>query len=1112
MRLSLRSVATMLALLSTTVISAQDDVDERAVLLEFYQATGGVSWANNNGWIENSSDYCLWHGVICEGDADVPKDIEQRRRAQSSSSAYKIIGIDLGNNDLAGRTPDSLWTLPMLKYVDVSFNRQLDLSFVNLEASSTIATIKLHDTDTQVVTGIAAAANTLTSFHISGAPLNSKLPNELFDLTNLQFLHMSDCNVQGPIPSDLSRLSELRELNIAENDLTGTLPTAMKNLIHLRVLAVSVNKLTGALPDFMNDFLLLHEVFASDNNFYGPVPAFDTQPGLYRLQLQNNAFTGSLPSDFLLETLQGDAPKVTVDVSGNHLSGRVPASLDALKGLALELNLADNDFTEVAEELCDNSNWNGGITDQYGCDGVLCPILTFSSTGRATFSEECVECLTVQVAGSTSCLQQDDKSVLKALYVATAGNGWRKNDGWLDIDDYCQWYGVTCWRTNDKVNGRVQNVELPNNGLQGSIPESIFNLEHLTVLNLSRNDIVLPFTRIWASPRIRTVNIASTRTINFDGIQDAGEFFAFLFADHLPIYGNLPVEIMKIRSLQVFSMADSGLIGELSQMIGQMESLQELYLFNNELRGPVPASFQYLYDLRILSLAKNQLRGPLPDSLEKLVNLEAVSLADQVTKGGGLTGSVLSFTIAPKLTSLMLGGNKFGGEIPLTLLNSVEVDTPVMVDLSNNMIAGTVPGSLARFKSMNIYLEGNEFSDIDDRLCQLDDWMDGLVGQYECDAILCPKDTSGGRQVFSDGSCQKCKGSTFEPTGWIGQEQCGEEDETPTERALLERFYNQCGGVGWHNSKNWNTDANFCTWYGITCDDSNSVKDIVLGANQLIGFFPTELYRLPKLEKLSVYSNSIEFYFEGIENAENLKKLILDATSVRSLEGIGKARALRELSVRYNSLKGKFPEGIASLVNLESLVVSDNSFSGEIPFWISSLPSLTTFLAANNDFSGPVYDFADMSSLEYLDLSGNKLNGKIPPTLLQSANPNKKAVVDVSSNAITGTVPAALQRFSSLSIHMSDNQITDIDEELCELGGWNDNDVRSFGCDGILCPVGYANSAGRQTSSSYPCVQCSDAHFMGSTACAGATSNAFRPTLFFFTGMASLIASALYFM
>jgi Leucine-rich repeat (LRR) protein len=200
------------------------------------------------------------------------------------------------------------------------------------------------------------------------------------------------------------------------------------------------------------------------------------------------------------------------------------------------------------------------------------------------------------------------------------------------------------------------------------------------------------------------------------------------------------------------------------------------------------------------------------------------------------------------------------------------------------------------------------------------------------------------------------------------------------------------------------------------------------------------------------------------------------------------------------------PQDLSLLANLRSLDISDNELTGEIPVWISSLPELTTFKASSNKLSGNLYDFASMSELEYVDLSDNLLRGEIPTTLLEESSKNNKIVVTLSNNRLSGTIPSSLQKFSKLSIHLSDNQITAIGGGLCSMRGWNDYDVSSFGCDGLVCPVGMANAAGRQTSDNNPCVQCSGAKYMGSTACKGNGSSATRPLAM---GFASLVAAAL---
>lgn len=580
------------------------------------------------------------------------------------------------------------------------------------------------------------------------------------------------------------------------------------------------------------------------------------------------------------------------------------------------------------------------------------------------------------------------------------------------------------------------------------------------------------------------VSLSLSSTTDFDGIENAGSTFKHLLADNLPIDGPMPSEILMVPSLKLVSMASCGLNGALPAGIQELERLEELYLYNNELRGALPgSSLGSLSRLRVLSLAENQLSGLVPPELVDLDNLRALSLTDQVSKGGGFNGQLPSFENSQSLNMIMLGNNLLDGPIPSNLMERMDTSTTVTVDLSNNRLTGTVPGDLSRFTSMNIYLEGNELNGIADDLCFMGQWNGGLVAEYKCDAILCPSNSSGGRQVFDDVQCQTCPTATSISSSWLGQEQCGEQDPSLTERAILERFYHQCGGIDWHNQKNWMSEESVCTWYGITCDESKEVKDITLENNQVIGFIPTEIYELPKLEKLSLYSNIVNIFFDGIENAENLHTLKLDSTTLASLDGVEMARSLRDLSVSSNQLQGPVPVALKSLVHLESLSISDNSFTGEIPFWVSELPSLEKFLAANNQFGGPLYDFADMETLTYVDLSGNQLGGGIPATLLQSADPEEKIVVDLSGNSLAGTVPSELSRLPLLSLHLANNQITDIGDGLCKQKEWNDHDVEDYGCDGLLCPIGFSNLSGRQTSDDHPCVPCEEAQFMGSTVC-----------------------------
>merc|ERR1712194_831602 len=172
----------------------------------------------------------------------------------------------------------------------------------------------------------------------------------------------------------------------------------------------------------------------------------------------------------------------------------------------------------------------------------------------------------------------------------------------------------------------------------------------------------------------------------------------------------------------------------------------------------------------------------------------------------------------------------------------------------------------------------------------------------------------------------------------------------------------------------------------------------------------------------------------------------------------------------------------------QALDISNNKFSGELPYWLRNFVFMSSFKASHNDFKGNVPDFMTLGQLSYLDLSHNQLGGTVPPSLLGGSAPDVKIVVDLSHNQIEGEVPGALTRHTRLSIQLQENKITSIDPRLCQIGGWNDFDAMSFGCDGILCPAGSWNSLGRQSSEDVPCEPCKKAKYMGATTCGSSTT------------------------
>ncbi|CAN0326977.1 unnamed protein product, partial [Scytosiphon promiscuus] len=76
-----------------------------------------------------------------------------------------------------------------------------------------------------------------------------------------------------------------------------------------------------------------------------------------------------------------------------------------------------------------------------------------------------------------------DRDVLVALYSATDGPNWKKNTNWNTGAPLSEWYGVTADQ------GRVVELRLDNNNLQGTIPPDLGKLTALKSLHLEENHL-----------------------------------------------------------------------------------------------------------------------------------------------------------------------------------------------------------------------------------------------------------------------------------------------------------------------------------------------------------------------------------------------------------------------------------------------------------------------------------------------------------------------------------------------------------------------------------------------------------------------------------------------
>ena len=171
-----------------------------------------------------------------------------------------------------------------------------------------------------------------------------------------------------------------------------------------------------------------------------------------------------------------------------------------------------------------------------------------------------------------------ERTALILLFNSTGGANWTNRSNWLTHEPLDTWYGITV------LNGRVTEIRLPNNNLQGTIPPSIGGSAELelaiSLIDLSNNNLI----------------------------------------------GTLPPEVSYLSGLMYLDISSNSLTGELPQQYGNLDRLLYLALNNNQLQGAIPNTFNNLSSLVTLKL-ENNLLNSLP-ALTGLESLQYFSIYD----------------------------------------------------------------------------------------------------------------------------------------------------------------------------------------------------------------------------------------------------------------------------------------------------------------------------------------------------------------------------------------------------------------------------------------------------------------------------------------------------
>ncbi|KAK7382159.1 hypothetical protein VNO80_00891 [Phaseolus coccineus] len=526
---------------------------------------------------------------------------------------------------------------------------------------------------------------------------------------------------------------------------------------------------------------------------------------------------------------------------------------------------------------------------------------------------------------------------------------------WNQSDDCCEWIGVTCSK------GHVIALDLSQESIFRGIDHlsSLFKLQYLQSLNLAHNDfhyeIPPEFKKL---KNLRHLNLSNA---GFEGqipieISYLTKLVTLDFSSTVTSKHALKLErpniemfvqnFTDIKELHLDGVAISTKGEVWSHVLSSLTSMQVLSMSSCNLSGPFDSSLGKLQSLLILQLDQNNLSCPVPESLGSLFNLTTLQLS-----GCGLSG------VFPK--------------------NIFQIPSLQVLDLSDNPgLHGSLPNFPSQGSLYNFNLSHTNFSG------PLPKSVDNLKQLSKLDLSNC--------QFRGTLPCSM---------------------SNLTQLVHLDLSYNNFTGhiPSFNRSKtlevlSLNHNHFMGTVPSTHFEGLINLMRIDLGDNSFDGKVPSSLFRLQSLRHLLLYYNKFDGVLDEFPNA-SLSLLEMLDLSGNNFEGpipmyVFQLKRLRLLYLSKNKFNGTTQlDMIGRLQNLSSLDLAHNNLSVDARIDdVSSFPSLKTlWLGSCNLRAFPDF-LRNKSSLLYLDLSSNHIEGTIPNWIWKF---DKMVILNISYNFLT---------------------------------------------------------------------------------------------------------------
>ena len=323
----------------------------------------------------------------------------------------------------------------------------------------------------------------------------------------------------------------------------------------------------------------------------------------------------------------------------------------------------------AAEETRNSDKTNGTATITHITTSTDITYNNTTTTLTATEGDNDTCQNTAAVNNTTTGTLVDDCNTLLAAKTMLTGTADTLGN-WNTNTPISDWTDITT--TN---NGVIQ-INLPDLGLDGMIPNTIGTLAGLVSLDLSGNNLTGPIP-----PQLSSLSGLVSLDLSGNNLT-----------------GPIPPQLGSLSGLVSLDLSGNNLTGPIPPQLGNPNNLTTLNLADNNLTGPIPPQLGNPANLTTLNLADNNLTRPIPPQLGNPANLTTLNLSHNNLKE----------TIPPQLgnpnnlTTLNLSGNNLTGPIPPQLGNPANLTT---LNLSHNNLTRPIPpqlGNPANLTTLNL--------------------------------------------------------------------------------------------------------------------------------------------------------------------------------------------------------------------------------------------------------------------------------------------------------------------------------------------------------------------------------------------------------------------------